>query len=286
MSTVHSITTIYTAKKSTPFALKISMGTKAPKALVIGSHLYYPKTFSGALTSRLALAFADTRAFAAYDARHQEGDFALDHLVNDVEAIRMHLGMEKMILVGHSVHAFLALEYARRFPHCVSHVVLIASSPITGPTLYAKADQYFQDSVCLERKAAFARTLHQWTESGDASFVARMMAFGPRLWYDFDFEARPLWDGVHVHSLGSGQVWGSMFLDYPMAQALQGVQCPVFLALGRYDYFNPPYLWQDVRAHAKDLTIRVFEKSGHTPQLEQADLFDHELLSWLHTHTP
>lgn len=56
---------------------------------------------------------------------------------------------------------------------------------------------------------------------------------------------------------------------------------PVFLALGRYDYWNPPYLWNAVRMLFSDLTIKVFEKSGHTPQLEQPKDFNRELLNWL-----
>ena len=35
------------------------------------------------------------------------------------------------------------------------------------------------------------------------------------------------------------------------------------------------------REHASDLTIRIFEKSGHTPQLEEPDHFDEELMGWL-----
>ncbi|HSW70485.1 MAG TPA: hypothetical protein VLH77_00710 [Gammaproteobacteria bacterium] len=62
---------------------------------------------------------------------------------------------------------------------------------------------------------------------------------------------------------------------------LDQLNMPVLLMLGRYDYWNPPHLWEPLRQKFKNLTIRVFEKSGHTPQLEEAELFDSELLSWL-----
>ncbi len=43
-----------------------------------------------------------------------------------------------------------------------------------------------------------------------------------------------------------------------------------------------PYAaWDPYRESFKDLTVRVFEKSGHTPQWEESDLFDAELLGWL-----
>ena len=59
---------------------------------------------------------------------------------------------------------------------------------------------------------------------------------------------------------------------------------PVFVALGRYDYWNPPHLWETYRQYFSDLTIRVFEKSGHTPQFEQKNDFDRELLDWVNNN--
>ncbi len=56
----------------------------------------------------------------------------------------------------------------------------------------------------------------------------------------------------------------------------------MFLALGRYDFLvGPPSLWDTVSRRFKDLTIRVFEKSGHVPQFEEPELFDRELLAWM-----
>ena len=72
-----------------------------------------------------------------------------------------------------------------------------------------------------------------------------------------------------------------MYADYNVANALKAMSCPIFLALGRYDYFNPPHLWEKYREYASDLTVRIFEKSGHTPQLEESDLFDEAFFSWL-----
>jgi len=36
-----------------------------------------------------------------------------------------------------------------------------------------------------------------------------------------------------------------------------------------------------LRPRFHDLTIRIFEKSGHTPQFEEPGVFDEELLKWL-----
>jgi proline iminopeptidase len=59
----------------------------------------------------------------------------------------------------------------------------------------------------------------------------------------------------------------------------------MLLALGRYDYLvAPPSSWDAVRPKFRDLTVRVFERTGHTPQYEESALFDAELLGWLKAH--
>jgi proline iminopeptidase len=249
--------------------------------MVIGSHKYYPRTFSKNLHSKLHLVCTDTRGFVPTSDHHTENDFTMDNIVQDIERARTSLGVDKVILIGHSIHAFIAIDYARTFPDKVSHLVLIASSPLAGPESYKEADRSFEESVCPQRKAAFQASMSKFIESGDHSFIGRMLAFGPRLWYDESFDASPLWEGVDVNSIGSGVIWGSLFVDYDIAGALKVIQCPILLALGRHDSFNPPHLWENYRALASDLTIRIFEKSGHTPQLEEPDNFDEELMRWL-----
>ena len=61
-----------------------------------------------------------------------------------------------------------------------------------------------------------------------------------------------------------------------------GAPYPVFLALGRYDFVvAPPSAWDALRPQFHDLTVRVFERSGHTPQYEEAARFDAELVRWM-----
>lgn len=90
----------------------------------------------------------DTRSFVPASENHTESDFAIDKLVQDIDAMQVFLGADKVILIGHSIHAFVAMEYARAFPDRVSHLVLIASSPIAGPEIHKEADRYFEESVC------------------------------------------------------------------------------------------------------------------------------------------
>lgn len=148
---------------------------------------------------------------------------------------------------------------------------------MTGQKLYHEADRYFEESVCPVRKAQFLKNM----EVIPNSFIERMLSFGPKLWFDYEFDARCLWQDVKMNSIGSEIIWGEMFANYPIKETLNSIECPIFLALGRYDYFNPPHLWENYREFARKLRIRVFEKSGHTPQLEDDKDFVHEIVTWI-----
>jgi proline iminopeptidase len=59
------------------------------------------------------------------------------------------------------------------------------------------------------------------------------------------------------------------------------VPCPVFLAQGRYDFACPPALWDGERERFPDATSRLFDRSGHSPQLDEPDAFTAALAAWL-----
>ncbi|MCB1828232.1 MAG: alpha/beta hydrolase, partial [Coxiellaceae bacterium] len=185
-----------------------AVGCGAP-AIVIGSHQYYPKTFTQPLFEHLRCYFMDHRGFVLPDTPVTEADFSLDKLLDDIEAFRVALSLDRVILIGHSIHALIALEYAKKFPASLSHLVLIASSPIAGNALHAIANQCFEESVCKERKQQLMHNI-QIANSEDASenaFIARMIMLAPMIWYDYNFTGEALWQDVYLHPFGAEVIW-------------------------------------------------------------------------------
>jgi len=84
-------------------------------AFVIGSTIYYTRTFSQNLRTHLQLIFMDHRGFAPSTITDTK-KFELDLLLDDIEAMRQHLAIDNFIIIGHSGHGYMALEYAKRTP--------------------------------------------------------------------------------------------------------------------------------------------------------------------------
>lgn len=265
-------------------------GTGHP-VMVVGDTNYYPRIFSQNLRKHLRLVFVEHRGMARATRESDESSARLATVASDTEQVRRQLDLHNVVVVGHSGQAFMALEYAKAFPENVTHVVMIGIAPDLGPASAAMAERRWNESVSPERKRCYAKALEALPDDAltklpfSEMFIATMKRNGAKSWFNPNFDSTPLWDGVELNQV-FGAIWGSVFPTIDVTRNLEALDCPVLLALGRYDCIvAPAEAWDPLRPAFKNLTVRVFERSGHTPPLEEPELFDSELLTWLRDHS-
>jgi len=260
-----------------------------PPCLVVGSSVYYPRTFSRDLRDHLQLVFLDLRHFAPSDGTLPADQITLDTYAADIDAAREQLGFEKVIVMGHSMHGMFALEYARRYPQHVTHVIAIGSPPAGLMATGEASAAYFEAEASDERKQTLRRNIEAFGAekyaalasfpNGDA-VIDQYVVNGPMYWYDATYDARPLWRDMHVNMEVFFRVF-ALIGTYDLAQGPGAVTAPVLSALGRFDFVVPHTMWEGAGDKLADLTVHVFDESGHTPQLEQPAEFDRVLLEFL-----
>lgn len=273
------------------FRLRYHIEGAGTPAIVVGSAIYYPRVFSKNLRRHLRLVFLDHRGFAPSPGRVDTSEFELDMLLDDIERARRQLGLGRIAIIGHSGHALMALEYAKKYPANVSHVVMIGITPSLSLANRAAAERYWQEFASPERKALMDEKLRRLPDEKVAQLPLgeqlnrRYIRDAPRIWYSARFDATPLFEDVEFNPDMYNYVWGQVFRDIDITRGLEKFDRPVFLALGRYDFLlAPPSVWDSLKPKFRNLTVRVFEQSGHTPQYEEADRFDAELLRWMQGH--
>jgi len=69
-------------------------------------------------------------------------DVSLESELEDLDALRAHLGLDAMTLLGHSWGALLAMAYAMRRPERVSHLVLMNPAPASGAEAAAMREDW------------------------------------------------------------------------------------------------------------------------------------------------
>lgn len=258
--------------------------------LVIGSSVFYPRVFPGNLRRQLRFVFADHRGFARpADENLPPDHYTLDLIISDLENLRVKAGLEKFIIVGHSGHAFMALEYAKKYARHILGVVLIGVSPDYSPQTHRATDLFFEEKASPERKRRYTEQMNRLPllieQHPEKRFVHFCLCSGARNWFLHDFDAAPLWENVYTNMPAIDYLWGTEFSKINIQQELERFDKPVLLTLGEHDYVTgPSSLWDQIIARHKNFTRKVFHHSGHYPMYEEPQLFTRELTGWLADH--
>ncbi|MAT56599.1 MAG: alpha/beta hydrolase [Ignavibacteriae bacterium] len=272
--------------ESDGFKLQYIIKGNGKPILVIGSAVYYERTFSEDLTKNYKLVFIDHRGFAVGNECKDKSKYKLEFILDDIELIRKKLNLGKIVIAGHSGHAFMALEYAKKYNENVSRIIMMNVSPNYSYESHAASERYFRESVDFEREKLLNDNLailkNEIDKAPEKALITYCLLTGPKSWYKYNFDASELWKDVEVNMTLFDYMWGEVFRDIDITKNLDKVKQPVLLILGHFDYLVPPfYLWESVRDKFNNLTVKIFNRSGHTPHYEEQDLFNKVLTDWL-----
>lgn len=93
-----------------------------------GNHFVFERTAGPLLAARRTVVYHEQRGCGRSEAPEDEGAYTVEELVADLDALRAHLGVERMDLLGYSFGGGLVLAYAARHPARVRRV--IAQAPV------------------------------------------------------------------------------------------------------------------------------------------------------------
>ncbi len=271
------------------FPLAYRIEGEGPTILVIGSARYYPRLFAPDLSRAVRWVYLDHRGFSespSPDPDLPEGPALLERVIEDVEVMRQALGLDDVLVLGHSGHAFMAVEYALRYPEHVRGLILLNTAPTNSPERQQQSFAFFDANASAERKRHFEAEMAllpgDFEREPHRRFAHVVTRMGALAFHDFMTDGAPLWEGVRMTMPIIDRLWGEAFGQLNLLDRLPHLDKPVFLGLGRHDYLvGPVSLWDAVDERCPHVTKVVFEQSGHNPMQEQAAAFEAQLLAWL-----
>lgn len=230
------------------------------------------------LSDRLRLVFVDLRGGGR--STGDPADLSFDVLAEDLEAVRADLGVEKIAVLGHSIVGMLAIEYGRRRPDSVSHVITVGTPPYGDMArVSARATAFFEENASEERKQILRDNLASLPP--DASPVQAMYAQTPMRFFDARLDVVPLFEGAEYRPSLLQQLMGVLAPGWDITADPGSVRVPVFLAHGRHDYVVPHVLWEGIPDRLPNATMQIFEQSGHQPFFEEPDRFTEAVTDWM-----
>jgi len=238
----------------------------------------YRRLMPPPLTTHLKLVYIDLRGGGR--STGDPSDLTFDVLATDLEAIRRELGAERVAVLGHSILGMLAIEYGRRFPASVSHVIVVGTPPSGDmASLATESAAFFEEHASADRKQLLRDNLSKLPEG--ASMGESMLAQTPMRFYDARFDAAPLFADADVKPALLKHIMGTLTPGWSVTAEPRSLHVPIFIALGRYDFTVPYVLWDGIPDGLPDATLRIFEESGHQPFFEEPEVFADALSKWM-----
>ncbi|MCC6552748.1 MAG: alpha/beta hydrolase [Polyangiaceae bacterium] len=238
----------------------------------------HERQMPAALSDRLELVFVDLRGSGR--STGEPADLTFDVLAEDLEAVRSALGVERIAVLGHSILGALAIEYGRRCPGSVSHVIAVGTPPSGDMAqLSARSASFFEEDAPEDRKQVLRDNMASLPPGASPGQV--MFAQTPMRFFDARFDPAPLFAEAELRPQFFAHLLGTLTAGWDVTAGSSPLRVPIFLALGRHDYTVPHVLWDGVASTLPGLTTQIFERSGHQPFFEEPERFAAALLDWM-----
>jgi len=200
--------------------------------------------------------------------------------LEDFEALRAHLNVQRWTVIGHSAGGILAMDYAAAYPDRVDKIVLLDTAPVAFQYLTA-----FEDNV-LDRLTLEDRDRLATLEKGDspqsraeiATLEAKGLFFDRKIGEQLAGELSGAWHADVGHLLGP-EITAP---GYDLRPRLKNFDRPVLVLHGRQDPMDPLMAYE-TSATFKHSTLQFIDRAGHFPWFDQPKEFDKALGDFLNS---
>lgn len=229
------------------------------------------------LGARLRLVHFDQRS-TGRSGRPPLPTLTMAQLADDAAGLAAHLGVERVLVLGHSFGGFVAQEMALRHPDLVAGLVLIGTSAgQLGTTDRPDAEQGPPPPAALRVIAAAMMS----GPLSDERFAAQMAEILPHYMHRFDVTTlAPLMQDA-VYDAATFRATVDLLSTWSAADRLDRVTAPTLLLVGRHDPVCAPPATTRIARRIPGAEVVVFEESGHFPWLDEPTRFYPAMYDWL-----
>lgn len=210
--------------------------------------------------------------------------YSNEQYAEDAEALREHLDIGEIAIIGGSYGGFITQEYLSRYREHAAGAVLrdTAATPAFEEAAQENAAETFPE--LKERDLDVPDiTWEEFTKVMDGNvdsdeqfsrvFHGMLPLYAPSL-DEFDAEAaRESIEDRNFHHETHNVMFTEAYPNMDYTDDLPGIDVPVLVTVGRHDWITPPEAAVEIADLLPDSRLVVFESSGHSPNLEQQDQY-------------
>ena len=228
-----------------------------------GCHIGY-KIHSAALQKVAQLVMIDHRG-CGLSKKTKQSDYTLDNNIEDIEALRKHLGLEKICLLGTSYGGIVAQGYAIRYPKRVEKLILVVTAPSfrfreAAKKILAKRGTPQQIKWCE----------HLW--QGDFKSPAHVKKFFTVMESLYSKNLKktifPKMKIPYAHeALNEG--FSTFLRRFDFIKKLHRIKAKTLVIAGKYDWICPPPESRVIAKHIPNAVLKIFQRSAHSVSTDE-----------------
>lgn len=204
--------------------------------------------------------------------------YLLPDYADDMEALRLYLGLDRPVVMGWSHGGMVAQQFAFTYPDSLSKLILMDTSAYFGEFLgdIEASVQAFKDQPWYAE--SYAALQKEWAgeyETGED--MARLWAEEMKFYFKV-FDARAQAYHQRTKDLPLRIESLKVFNDqeagtFDLRPHIKNIKVPTLVIVGRHDFITNVAMAEEMVRHIPDARLEIFEDSGHFALVEQPEEF-------------
>jgi proline iminopeptidase len=213
--------------------------------------------------------------------------------INDLDAIREHFHLDAVTILGHSWGGLLAMEYATRFPHRVSHLILMNTAPVSRDDVaFFRQERSRTAASDLEQMRALSSMPHYQTGDiqADAEYYRLHFKATIRQPEQLEHVIQRLRMNVTPQDILKARAIEERLYDetwrldeYDLAPRLSRLNIPTLIIHGDND-FVPAICAEHIAQAVPGARFVLLNNCGHFSYLECPDDVHREMIAFFENH--
>jgi proline iminopeptidase len=260
-----------------------------------GAHLGL-RSFDPLANHHHQLIYFDAFGRGKSDTAKNVSEYTLARDIEDIEALRIALHLDKITLLGHSYGGVVAQGYAIKYPQHLSHLILAdtfhsylmwqENDDNSNREIKTNYPEVWEKLMALREQGAVSSDQIHQDIYGQVPY-GFLYAYNPaRFAYDpkdtsdiikgyRKHGAYPNSNNTKLYYQRVGKdgdfIVGSDIGTFDYRKQLKNLQMPVLIVTGRFDRVAVPWMAIKFKEYCPQAEFVIFEKSGHNPQVEEPD---------------
>jgi proline iminopeptidase len=235
-----------------------------------GDHLRF-KLHSLELQDVAQLVFIDHRG-CGRSKKTRAADYTLENNIEDVEALRKLLGLERICILGTSYGGIVAQGYALRYPKRAEKLILVATAPS-----HRFIDEAKQILNRRGNAAQIAIARHLWNGTfKSAAHVKKFFVLMDPLYSNLAKKSKKSVFGelqTVWSNLALNQGFGGFLRSFDFIPELRKITCPTLILGGQDDWICPPSQSRTLAEHIPHARLKLFKNCGHAVAVDAHDAY-------------